>query len=193
MHSLQGLPFGLNSNPQLISLRRVRDSIKSCLWLVYMNLITNTDARSLLAAGWSRCVARLSLTSQNRKTTLSSSESDNPALHSAMSETARLIIPDTSSSPSLINSCSSSHYNHNLGKWGLFYPETCVLAETPLVLGGNPDQVGKVLGEVFTSASHAFQRAVRSGKAAGLIVTCYSHVLGVANSPNLANRCLTPQ
>ena len=43
-------------------------------------------------------------------------ESDNRALHSAMSGMARSIISDALLLPFLINSCSIGHYNRNLGK-----------------------------------------------------------------------------
>ena len=77
-------------------------------------------------------------------------------------------------------------------RWGgLFYSETRVLAETPLV-GETPTKWEKSSDRCWPVLHMPYGEAVRSGKA-GLIVTCYSHVLGVANSPHLTNHCLTPQ
>ena len=75
---------------------------------------------------------------------------------------------------------------------GLFYSETRVLAETPLV-GETLTKWEKSSDRCWPVYHMPYGEAVRSGKAAGLIVTCYSHVLGIGNSPNLANHCLTPQ
>jgi hypothetical protein len=125
-----------------------------------MNLTPNADARSLMASVWSGCVAgRLSRTSRNRRTAVFRFESDNPALHSAMSEMARLIILDTSFSPSLIKFCSIGHYNYNFGKVDDFILLTSVAMVFPSMSAVPP---AGTISVICSSLDHGVLNVVKN-------------------------------